>query len=197
MPPTQADSHDAWSRLRPDAVQGVKDLLAQLERNGPTQDLIDVYLYSKRILAEAMEARMSIELGGGCETFHQLRERLAELMQEQFGGKVPEEYLGVPFGSHLHEKLFLLLLQRQGEEVPGTLIRVVAGDSVHTERRVRELRELGLDIETGKIGNVDTYKLNSLHLDTSFIPTIIFNTARNKKHRFMKQSELKRILGLD
>ncbi|WP_067818837.1 hypothetical protein [Actinomadura kijaniata] len=195
MTPSTSSPHDAWHRLRSEAVLAVKDLLSRLESDNSSQDIFDVYLYAKRVLADAMEVRLKIDLDQPCDTFRDLRSQLRGIMEERYGGRVPDPYLTVPYGSALHEKLFLILLQRQGTEVPAALLRIVSGDSVHTERRVRELRELGLDIRTRKAAGADTYLLGSLDLDVSFIPKIIANTARGKKHRFMAEAELKEILG--
>ncbi|MFF4124205.1 hypothetical protein ACFYYP_11820 [Microbispora rosea] len=197
MSPSTSSPRDAWNRLRPDAVLAVKDLLILLESDdGSSQDLFDVYLYAKRLLADAMEARIKIDLDQPCEAFHDLRGKLRSVMEERYSAQLPAAYLTVPYGSAVHEKLFLTLLQRQGNEVPASLLRIVTADSVHTERRVRELRELGLDIVTGKASGSDTYKLNSLELDLSFLPTIIYNTASSKKHRLMPEPELKNLLEI-
>jgi hypothetical protein len=58
------------------------------------------------------------------------------------------------------------------------MLRVVTGDSVHTERRVRELRELGLDVQTSKDSGYDYYTLGSLDVDTSFVPVIVANLIK-------------------
>jgi len=102
----------------------------------------------------------------------------------------------VPYGSEVHEKLFQILLQRFDIDVPAGLLRVLTHDSVHTERRLRELRELGLDIGTSNSSGIDMYRLKSLNIDTSFIPRIVYNNAQRKKHIFLPENELKSILGL-
>ncbi|MEV5576628.1 hypothetical protein AB0L06_41925 [Spirillospora sp. NPDC052269] len=197
MPSSTSSPHDDWNRLRPEAVLAVKDLLGQLESDSFSQDIFDVYLYAKHVLADAMKARIKIDLDRPCDTFHNLRRQLRGTMEDQYGDRVPAPYLSVPYGSPLYEKLFLILLQRQGSEVPADLLRLVTQDSVHTERRVRELRELGLDIRTRKVAGANTYRLDSLDLDISFIPRIIVNTARDKQYRFMAEAELKEILGIE
>ncbi|MGW2147396.1 hypothetical protein ACWCOT_24045 [Nonomuraea bangladeshensis] len=197
MSPSTSSPRDDWNRLRPDAVLAVKDLLNLLESDdGSSQDIFDVYLYAKRLLADAMEARIKIDLDQPCKAFHDLRGKLRSIMEDRYAAQLPAAYLTVPYGSSVHEKLFLTLLQRQGNEVPASLLRIVTADSVHTERRIRELRELGLDIVTAKASGSDTYKLDSLEIDLSVLPTIIYNTASSKKHRLMPESELKDLLEI-
>ncbi|WP_327636127.1 hypothetical protein OHB24_39770 [Kribbella sp. NBC_00482] len=189
------DPQGEWEQLRPDALLAIRGLADSLEVGDiPTQELLDLYVYSKRVVAEVMGARFDMEFPGLSPEFHRLREDLSETMVSRYGGSVPAPYLVVPYGSKVHEKLFHILLQRFDTEVPAGLLRVPTRDSVHTERRVRELRELGLDIDTKKHSGIDTYRLCSLNLDFSLIPKIIFNTARDKKHSLISRAELEKIL---
>ncbi|MEV6889372.1 hypothetical protein [Kribbella sp. NPDC051137] len=189
------DPEREWEHLRPDALLAIRGLADSLEAGDlPAQELLDLYVYSKRVVAEVMGARFDMEFPGMSPEFHRLREELSEAMVSRYGDSVPAAYLAVPYGSKVHEKLFHILLQRFNTEVPAELLRVPTRDSVHTERRVRELRELGLDIDTKKLSGIDTYKLCSLSLDFSVIPKIIFNTARDKKHPLMPRVKLEEIL---
>lgn len=191
MSPTPRDD---WNRLRADTIDAVDLLAAQLRQESSTQDMLDVYLYAKRLLAESMQAFVRIEYSQRCETFHDLRQQLKKEMDDRFEDVIPAEYLTVPYGSRVHEELFSMLLQRKRRAVPGEMLRVITADAVHAERRVRELRELGLDIIPGKTDGANVYRLNSLEIDTSKIPTIIKNVARDKKYVSMPELELIRVL---
>ncbi|MFI2606523.1 hypothetical protein [Kitasatospora sp. NPDC018619] len=182
MPDHNSSPEADWRRLKPDTALAVKGVLKQLEQDeDDPQNILDVYLYAKRLLAESMQALVRTTLPPECEAFRDLRAQLAGRMEEEYGGRIGKRYLTVPYGSRTHEELFSMLLQRQGKPVEAALLRVVTKDSVHTERRTRELRELGLDIVTGHEGGIDVYTLKSLALDTSLIPTIIKNNLRDKK----------------
>ncbi|WP_406088435.1 hypothetical protein [Kitasatospora purpeofusca] len=173
-----------WYRLKPDTALAVEGVLALLEKDdaeADPQNLLDAYLYAKRLLAESMQALVRASLPAECDTFRDLRAQLAARMTEEYGERIPERYLTVPYGSRTHEELFSMLLRRLGQPVSAALLRVVTRDSVHAERRTRELRELGLDIATGYEGGSDVYTLRSLELDTSLIPKIITNNLRDKK----------------
>jgi hypothetical protein len=170
-----------WNRLRPAAEHALVALLQQVQQDASAQDLLDSYLYAKRLLAESMQAKIRAGLPAVRETFSGLRERLHEIMVERYGDRIDARYLAVPYGSRVHEELFAILLQRLGQPVTAVLLRVVTNDSVHTERRLRELRELGLDIETQQEGGADTYCLRSLEINPGMIPKIIVNNLRDKR----------------
>lgn len=189
------ESELRWTRIRPDAVLAIRELAKMLEADGPPQDMLDLYLYSKKVVAEVMEARLDMELVERCDTFYELREKLGLLVSEKYGALLPKQYLSIPYGSKVHEKLFQILLQRFDTDVPSSLLRVLTRDSVHTERRLRELRELGLDIRPGVLSGVGSYRLCSLGVDTTLIPTMIYNVAQRKEHRYLAEDELLRILG--
>ncbi|WP_405018426.1 hypothetical protein OHV05_16875 [Kitasatospora sp. NBC_00070] len=151
------------------------------EPDASPQDLIDAYLFAKQVLAESMQALLRDQLPESCPAFRELRERLSETLTEQFGGRIPAKYLKVPYGTRIHEELFSILLQRAGEPVPAMMLRIIAADSVHAERRMRELRELGLDIHAGKAQGTDVYTLCSLEIDPSLTPSIIGNLIKKDK----------------
>jgi hypothetical protein len=183
---------DDWSRLKPDTESAISQLLAQLESSSSTQDLLDSYLFAKRLLAESMQAFIRIGIEEGHETFHNLRDQLLKEIQRRYARRVPKRYLRVPYGNRVHEDLFTLLLQRLGKPVEADLLRVVTADSVHTERRVRELRELGLDVQNSKEHGRDLYTLGSLDIDTSLIPTIVGNII--KQDRSLVEAKMRALL---
>jgi hypothetical protein len=195
MSSTPLTPRDDWNRLKPDTVLAVEELLEQLQNGTSSQDLLDSYLYAKRLLAESMQAFMRLDLFQRCEPFHDLRRRLGDEMHRRFGDQIPGVYLTIPYGSRVHEELFSVLLQRMGKEVPGALLRVVTADSVHTERRTRELRELGIDIKAAKVNDADVYTLRSLEIDISKIPAIVKNVAKKKGYVAMPEEQLVRILS--
>lgn len=172
---------DDWNNLKEATKLAVTHLLDQLKSETSTQDLLDSYLYAKRLLAESMQAFIRVSLTEPNETFGKLRKQLQTAINDRYAGQIPDRYLKVPYGSRVHEELFTILLQRQGIPVQAALLRVVTGDSVHTERRVRELRELGLDIHTSKESGYDYYTLGSLNINTSFVPAIVANLIKSDR----------------
>lgn len=174
---------DDWNRLRIEAAVAVKELLEQLEVGESAQDAFDTYLRAKSVTAEAMQARMRQHLPERCDTFHDLRERLGAEIIRRYKDAIPEKYLRVPYGSRTHEELFSVLLDNRGTPVPAARLRIVTADSVHTERRTRELRELGLDIDATKANGDDVYTLRSLEIDTEKIRSIVRNNVEKDKKK--------------
>jgi biotin operon repressor len=183
---------DDWTQLKPDTELAVAQLLTQLRSGASTQDLLDSYLYAKKLLAESMQAFIRVDIDERNTTFHDLHEQLHNKIRDRYAGRVPTRYLKVPYSSRVHEELFALLLQRRGAPVPAALLRIVTGDSIHTERRIRELRELGFDIRSSKENGHDLYTLDTLDIDTSFIPTIVGNIV--KKDRSLPEAEQQALL---
>ncbi|GAB3958706.1 hypothetical protein GCM10029978_004180 [Actinoallomurus acanthiterrae] len=183
---------DDWTQLKPDAELAVAQLLTQLRSGTSPQDLLDSYLYAKRLLAESMQAFIRIDIDERNAAFHDLREQLRDEIHDRYVDRVPDRYLRVPYGSRVHEELFTLLLQRRGAPVQAALLRIATGDSVHTERRIRELRELGLDIRSSKENGYDLYTLGDLDIDTSFIPNIVGNSI--KKDKSLPKAEMQSLL---
>ncbi|QTZ92737.1 hypothetical protein [Streptomyces auratus] len=72
------------------------------------------------------------------------------------------------------------------------MLRIVTGDDVHTERRVRELRELGFDLIWHELDGINVYELRSLEIDFDMIPAIVRNKVRQSKA--LTRAEKQRIL---
>ncbi len=159
----------------------VTHLLDQLKSGTSTQDLLDSYLYAKRLLAESMQAVIRVDLTEPNKSFSIFRKQLQTAISDRYAGQIPDRYLKVPYGSRVHEELFGILLQHQGTPVQAALLRIVTGDSVHTERRLRELRELGLDIQTSRESDHDYYTLGSLSITMSFAHAIVANLIKNDR----------------
>lgn len=180
---------DDWNNLKEVTKLAVAQLLDQLQSETSTEDLLDSYLYAKRLLAESMQAFIRAGLTESNETFSNLRKQIQAEIKRRYAGRIPDRYLKVPYGSRVHEELFAILLQRQGVPVQAALLRVVTGDSVHTERRVRELRELGLDVQTSKDSGYDYYTLGSLNVDTSFVPAMVANLIKRDSGLSLAQKQ--------
>lgn len=61
--------------------------------------------------------------------------------------QIPEKYRLVRGYSKAHRRLFGYLFVRQNLYVSVDELRLLTGDAVHTERRLRELRDLGIVID--------------------------------------------------
>lgn len=192
--PDRNPASGEWAQLKPDTIIAVKGLSRKLESAAPNRELVDAYLYAKRLLAEAMRAFVLMELPERCDEFHRGRAEIGAEMSRRYAGKVPDAYLVVPYKSRVNEALFCVLHREIGDEVPGSLLRTVTADSVHTERRIRELRELGFSIASSESEGIDFYRLDSVAPDFSMIPSLILKAAKRNKFKEMPERELKQFL---
>ncbi|MGC5015891.1 PIN-like domain-containing protein [Streptosporangium sp. DT93] len=166
------------SRAHQDAVRAVDNLRAHLLAGDSSDELLDSYLHVKRVLASSMQALVRDQISDSCPEFHALRNELSSFMISRVEGRLLDKYLKVPYGSRVHEDLFSVLYQNMGNPVSAARLRIVTGDSVHTERRTRELRELGFNIDAQKLVDGDAYTLHNLSLDRSLVRSIIVNNVR-------------------
>ena len=125
--------------------------------------IFDAYVDHKLTSARAMRtlALRHLELDLG--SLDRWKARVETAMSDtdsQLGGLVPFDYIRVRGFARLHATLFAYLERHAGRPVAATRIRILTADQVHTERRVRELRDLGLAIATSEAGGEDTYVLD-------------------------------------
>ncbi len=170
-----------WRGLKPDSIHALQTLLGSVNSDSPAEEVFEAYLWAKKVLAQAMHARLQMHLPPECPVFWELRKKIGDLILGEYSGKIPAKYLKVPYGSTAHVELFATLLDKIGNPVEAAMLRIATEDSVHTERRMRELRELGFDITSAKSNGVDVYTLRSLDIDTSKTSSIIQNLIKKDK----------------
>lgn len=164
------------------AVADLYDHLAQLIRTSSSvQDLTDQYLASKRAGAVAFQNLLRSRIPDHDTEWLTVRNTIAYEMTRRYSDDLPEWALRVPYGSSLHRELFSLLLERVGDSVAADYLRIITGDAVHAERRVRELRELGLSVSPTSAAGTDSYRLASDAVDLRFVPRIVANTIKSRK----------------
>ncbi|MEV0971239.1 hypothetical protein [Microtetraspora glauca] len=183
-----------WSRLRPELLDAYSTLIDQLRESASHQDLLDAYLAAKRVSAIAYQALLRANIPKQDTAWQTVRQTLDYEMDREYAHVLPDWARKIPYNSRTHQELFSLLAERLGEPVPADYLRVIAADAVHAERRVRELRELGLPVVTAKVAEADTYTLGSLDLDKSYIHSIARNTIKSNKN--IPEEEKKHLLSL-
>lgn len=130
-----------WGRARQAAVTPTRILLELLE--DPASDesrLVQGYLDAKRQLAVAFQALVAEN--AEVEAFALFVTRLEMAMAATFP-HLPAKYRIVSGFGSAHARLFGYLVAREGHDVPIDELRIITADAIHTERRVRELRDLG------------------------------------------------------
>ena len=147
-----------WPQLRrvsADATDVLSELLHDPEAD--SRRLIVGYLDAKRQLAKAFQA-LAEELWLDPGPLALVKGQIEEAMHELYPELPAKHRLVRGFGK-VHEMLFAYLNQRVGEEVMAEELRVLTADAVHTERRARDLRDLGLQIDTYEGGGMTVYVL--------------------------------------
>ncbi|MFE0252431.1 hypothetical protein [Streptomyces sp. NPDC059010] len=174
MPAANEEQYEAWKSLKPTSAFAVRELRSAFEDDGSSpDDLIDAYLFAKRHLAQSMQALLLSQLPSECLEFAELRARIEAEMRNRYADRVPERFLKVPYGSNVHELLFMILLRALGAPVDSDRLRVVTGDKTHSERRARELRELGFNLTTSEVDGSQFYTLVDLEIDYTKVPELV------------------------
>ncbi|MGW7466831.1 hypothetical protein ACWGJT_19510 [Streptomyces xantholiticus] len=193
----QKSPEDVWRQLQPDARHALKNLLSEIldqEDAGhrDPQSLFEAYTYAKDITARAVQSRMLIHLPSENQKFRELHAAIQHQMNSRYGEVIPANLLKIPYGGQTYERLFSLLQENLAQPVPAAMLRIVTADDVHTERRARELRELGFDLAWYELDGISVYELRSLDIDFNMIPSIARNKIRRSKA--LTRSEKLRIL---
>jgi hypothetical protein len=155
-----------WSRLRAsalDSVSTLRELLADME----TEDrrLISAYLETKQILANAFEV-LAAEKYADPSVLDGARRKVEAVMGDAYS-YLPAKYLKVRGYGKAHRRLVAYLARSQRVEVSAAELRMLTGDAVHTERRVRELRDLGFHLGARHTAGADVYMLLSAEPNVS------------------------------
>ncbi|MEU4692396.1 hypothetical protein [Actinoplanes sp. NPDC023714] len=186
-----AQQLEKWRSAKKELKRSYEELLALLDDESSTQDLLHGYLRAKRLSAVAFQSLMLASIPDHRAAWDAIRKSVGQALDERYSGLLPDWAIKVPYGSDTHRMLFCILAEHRGEPVSADYLRVVAADAVHAERRVRELREIGLDVVAAKANGRDSYTLTSFDVDLDVIPTIAVNHIR--AYKGIPETEKKRL----
>ena len=147
-----------WEAERIRALEAASHLADLLSGHADFERLVDGYLETKRTLAEAFRDISSAHMSQ-IPAIENARIAI-EARMASLKGKIPSRFLRTRSYSTVHEVLCSYMVLHAGSSVSATRLRALTGDQVHTERRLRELRELGFDITVHKVAG-DTHYLMS------------------------------------
>lgn len=156
---------ESWTKLRADALDAARSLVDVLADDGsgdPT--LIASYLEAKSTLAAAF-AQLAQERYGQDSALDDAV-NLVKVALPAFTD-VPERYRKMRHYSASHRILLAYLMRNVGKPVSAATLKMVNREQSETERRTRELRTLGFDIEAVRTGGQDSYTLKSAEPDTA------------------------------
>jgi hypothetical protein len=159
--------------------------------------LLDGYLEARRSLARQFCLVAQRYLLRGDTLLETTRARIEERMAKLFAGRVSEKYLVVYGYKSVQPILLQYLAQHAGNPVRSSKLRVLTADQIHTERRVRDLRDLGFQVDWKKIADDDQYVLNSIEpdLDAAAALQVRKNIRDDKKLTKQEKERLLSSLG--
>ena len=159
--------------------------------------LLDGYLEARRSLARQFCLVAQHHLLRGNSLLETTRKRIEQRMAELFGSGVPEKYLVVHGYTSVQPILLQYLAQHAGNPVRSSKLRVLTADQIHTERRVRDLRDLGFQVEWKKVSDDDQYVLASVEpdLDVAAALQVRKNIRDDKKLAKQEKDRLLKTIG--
>lgn len=124
------------------------------------EELLDVYNVIRKEMSAVLVELTSEDLPAADAAIRNAIERVEKRAHDLSPDRALKE-LKVRGHRGLHGILLHYLSLHIGEPVKGSTLRILAGDQVHTERRIRELRDLGYDIGISTVAGESTYCLTS------------------------------------
>jgi hypothetical protein len=157
--------------------------------------LLDGYLESRRSLARQFCLVAQRFLLRGDSLLETTRSRIEQRMTELYGDRMPEKYRVVHGYSSVQPILLQYLAQHVGNPVRSSKLRVLTADQIHTERRVRDLRDLGFQVEWKKVSDEDQYVLTSTEPDLK--AAAVLQVRKNiKEDKKLAKPERERLLAI-
>lgn len=147
-----------WSHSRFRALDSL-DALRSVLADDSTDDrrLIAGYLEAKRSLARAFEV-FGTEKYADPVVLDQALDLVQRAMERTYSD-LPSKYLKVRGFGRVHSILLAYLVERVGSEVSADELRMLTADAVHTERRARDLRDLGYSLTSAEQSGRQVYVL--------------------------------------
>jgi hypothetical protein len=127
--------------------------------------LLDAYLELKKTLASEFQGLAKEALFDETPILQEAKLAIQQRMLQLGSNNLPDKYLKVRGYGGVHPPLLQYLARHIGSPVTASKLRVLTGDQVHTERRVRELRDLGFTITAKRIAGENQYVLAGLTPD--------------------------------
>jgi hypothetical protein len=159
--------------------------------------LLNGYLEARRSLAKQFCVVAQGYLLSGVTLMDTTRKRIEQRMGELYGDRIPARYKAVHGYTSVQPILLEYLAQHIGNPVRSSKLRVLTGDQTHTERRVRDLRDLGFDVEWKKVSDEDQYILASVQPDLDRAAALLVrkNIREDKKLGKPEKNRLLSVLG--
>lgn len=144
--------------------------------------LMDAHLHTRKKLARVVSLIAQSDLTRALDSVDSAIENIAQFLRNSLSGQVDPKHIKIRGYRGVHGMLLEYLLRHEGRNVSGEALRALVGDQIHTERRIRELRDLGFELATIKENGVDFYRLAHKRQDLGYASKFILRKTL-KSHR--------------
>src|SRR4051794_17498160 len=96
----------SWARLRLEALESTQVLVSLLESEASQPRLVDGYLESKRLLADAFQALLRERIAPRVTLLDDVKSKVEAVMQQRFSRLLPEKCLHVRGHQNPHRELY-------------------------------------------------------------------------------------------
>ena len=145
----------SWRNARADL--GYVDAVLATETDA--EHAVTAYLAAKTRLADHFQSLLLSSFDTEAAPIVRTCEEIAQLLRLRVGHLVPGALLKVGGYGRTHQVLLSYLTVCSPDQVSADRLRVLTAEQVHTERRVRELRDLGYDVRAVKAAGQNQYRL--------------------------------------
>ncbi len=146
-----------------ECLRYLADLIdAQLADEAPNFDhLLSSYIQTRGEMSRHFRIACRETLAPDPTRLQSVRQELEKYMARKYGEHIPSKYVRVRSYTVFHAAAYEMLVDKHPNAVGSSVLRVLSGDQVHTERRVRELRDIGILVEWRKSSGEFEYYLDS------------------------------------
>lgn len=182
---------------RREALESTQLLVELLsDENGSTERILLGYLEAKGRLSGWMRHLAMEQVKPAIGRLEEVKVEVGKRMA-LYADRIPEKYLRIRGFNEVHALLYAMLWLNQGKPVTTDRLRILTADAGQTERRTRELRDLGLTIEAVQSGSQDVYVLRSIvpDADEGAKEQIRRNLDEAKKAKKLPEAEYQMLIA--
>ena len=174
------------------AVEPLMDAInaAQSDDVGVADPVIEEYARFRKAAAAAIH-ELARARWGGSKNISETKTKVQAEMTRRFGELLPARLLKVAGYNETHEMLYAYLSRSAGKSVAGSDLKMITGEQANTERRIRDLRDLGYSISVYMSSGEAYYTLEST------TPDLASATAAQLRHSIKGDKTLSASLARD
>ncbi len=144
------------------AIEALAFLGQLLTDEDDFERVLDGYLEARGVLADAFQEMATNRFPAASDQLSATISRVEARIRERAGAGAPASHVAVRGLRGIRGILLAYLMAHPGKPVPASRLRILTGDQVHTERRLRELRDLGYTVLAERVSDQDCYILTSV-----------------------------------